>query len=125
MKTESKNIWTRPRGGACGAWLGAAMIFVTGGLFAAAATALVYLIHPQGAYNLVIGRPPLWVWETPGMVPVLIALQAMGLWLALAAVVSVVYDSLKRLVGWAVRRVPLTIIILPKTCVSPCLREQL
>ena len=57
------------------------------------------------------------------MVPALIALQAMGVWLALAVVVGVVYGGVKRLIGWAVSRVPLTIIILPKTCVSPCLRQ--
>ena len=124
MKTitnnESKNIWTKPRNGARGALLGLAMIFLAAALLAAGATALAYLIVPNDAH-LLAGATGVWTCQTPAMIPAVIALQAMGVCLALAVPAIGIHRGVKWLMRRAARRSRRTLSMLPKTSVGTAL----
>jgi hypothetical protein len=118
MKNESTNICRKPRDGPRGAWWCALMISIAAALFTAAATGVACWIAPQDM-PVWVNADAVWVWKMPGIVPALIALQVMGLWLALAAPVLLLYGGIKRLVRRAADSSAETVKVPRKTSVVP------
>ena len=99
MNNQSSSIWTKPWKGLRGIMFCALITSIAAALFAAAATALAYILTPDNV-RIWAGVNDVSYGQTPGVVPALIALQVMGLFIALSVPALVLYRAVK----WLVRR---------------------
>ena len=111
MNHESKNIWTKPRKGPRETLFCGLIISLAAALFAAAVTASAYIMTPDNVLIWAgVDATAVGIWQTPGLVPALIAMQVMGLFIGLAVPAFMLYCGVKWLVRRAMSRSPGAII---------------